>query len=48
MHLQDLFDSVQQGIEARRFVNMASLDIDGAFDKVPHSALVRTLLEAPV
>ena len=45
MHLQDLNDSAQAGLQRGRFVYVASIDVDGAFNKVPHSRLLGSLLD---
>ena len=48
MHLQEMFDFPKAGVGARHFVDLASVDIDGAFGEVPHSKLIETLLNAEV
>ena len=42
LHLIRLYDSICSELENGRFVYLAAIDIDGAFDNVPHSSLVRT------
>ena len=46
MHLQGTFDCPKAGVGARHFVYLASVDIDGAFDEIPHSKFIETLLNA--
>ena len=43
MHLQEMSDFAHEAIDKGEFVYIASLDIDGAFDKVPHDNLLQTL-----
>ena len=43
MHLLELCDFASQGLAKGGLVYLASLDIDGAFDTVPHALLVRKL-----
>ena len=44
MHLLELADFVQRSVEDGKYAYIASLDIDGAFDKVPHRLLVDSLM----
>ena len=41
-HLLELLDFVQEEREAGSYVYKASVDVDNAFDTVPHGMLMRT------
>ena len=41
--LLEVFDFAQSHTKEERLVDLASLDIDGTFDKVPHDKLTKTL-----
>ena len=43
MHLLELSDGVHAAMDAGHFAYIASLDIDGAFDKVPHRLLIESM-----
>ena len=44
MHLLELVDFIAEATESGSFAYVASLDIDGAFDKVPHHRLIESIL----
>ena len=43
MHLAELSDFAAENVGSGKYVYLSSLDIDGAFDSVPHHLLVRAL-----
>ena len=43
MHMAELADFAQEGVAQNRFIYLTSLDIQGAFDFVPHAVLLREL-----
>ena len=43
MQLQEMYDYIKKEIDGRRYVCLASIDIDWAFDKVPRDRLMATL-----
>ena len=47
-HLLQAYSFICEGLEAGRFVYVAAVDIEGAFDNVPHESLVDTLKKAQV
>ena len=50
--MRDLFGKIQAATEEQRFGFLASIDVDGAFGRAPHSYIVatqlRTGLERPL
>ena len=47
-HLTQLYDFLCSGLRQGRFVDSAAMDIDGAFDNVPHASLLGALLSLDV